>query len=65
MPPTLPQIPQETTPTAISTTLVMTMYRYADPASASEEISVSPEPGLGQQHQQRYARRRRPSYEPL
>jgi hypothetical protein len=40
MPPTLAQISQETTPTAISTTPSTTAYPYADPASTSGKISI-------------------------
>jgi hypothetical protein len=45
MPPTLPRIPLETTPTAISTTPGRTAYLCADlaSASASGEVSASPE----------------------
>jgi hypothetical protein len=39
----------------------MAAYPCADSVSASGEVSVTPEPGLGQQHQQRNIRRCRPS----
>lgn len=42
-------------PTAVPTTPILFVYQCSDPALASGEISVSPEPSLGNLHQQRKA----------
>jgi hypothetical protein len=56
-----PRISQETIPTTILATPSMTLCPGTNPTSTSREVSVSPEHGLGQQHQQKNTRNRQPS----